>query len=308
MKKDYIRLLKKIFIIAVLLIVIDVLAGKLFQQFFYKLKSGESAQTTYAVTKANEQCVIFGSSRAVHHYIPSVVEDTFALSCYNAGKDGQGILYQYAVLKSMLSRTTPRVIILDVDADEFVENEAGYGRLSALLPYYYYQKEVQDVVNERSPYEPFKALSGLYRYNSLLLNTVFGSIKQENDGIEKGYKPLDKIWNKPMAEGRTNKKEKVDSIKIEYFKNFITEAKKQGTAVYVVVSPVFETQIVKPSSLQIAEDLCKQEEVPFINVRQESAFISHPEYFADIEHLNESGAGIYSKFICNRINELRKVR
>lgn len=308
MKKDYIRLVKKIMVIAGILVVIDLALTKLFQHFYFKLRSGESAQTTYAVTKATDQWIVFGSSRAVHHYIPSIIEDSFALSCYNAGKDGQGILYQYGVLKSILSRTTPKVIIIDADADEFRENEAGYGRLSALLPYYYSKREVQDVVNERSRYERIKTFSGLYRYNSLFLNTFFGNLKQDSDGIEKGYKPLDKLWNKPLTSAMAIKKDPIDSLKVNYFKRFIEDAKKRGSDVFVVVSPVFEREITRPVSLQITESICKNMGATFIDARQDTAFISHPEFFADIDHLNEKGALVYTKFICNKIKQQAEIK
>jgi hypothetical protein len=307
MKHECIRFGKKVFIVAGILVVLDILAGKLFDHFYFRSTSGESAQTTYAVTTAAEDCQVFGSSRAVHHYVPGIIEERFSYSCYNAGKDGQGILYQYAVLKSILLRKAPRVILLDVDADEFRQNEAAYGRLSALLPYYYSHQEVQPVVNERSRYEQIKALSGLYRYNSLLLNTVSNVFKQENDGMEKGYKPLQKQWNKALAAAKKMRKESIDSIKINYFRQFLGDAKKAGSTVVVLVSPVFEKETTPVVSLEIAKSICEELRVPFINSRQEAQFISQPAYFADIDHLNEQGARAYTGYICNEIRKRRLV-
>ncbi len=302
MKKDYLLFGKKLLIFLVVIGVLDVAGGKLFQRFYLKGTSGESAQTTYALTKATEDCVVFGSSRAVHHYIPSLFTDSLKLSCYNAGKDGQGILYQYAVLNSILSRKAPRAIVLDVDADEFTDNEVSYGRLSALLPYYYVQKEVQPIVNERGYYERIKVLSSLYRFNSLLLNTLVSTVKQDSDGFENGYKPLNKWWNRPLEKAAKKRVENIDTIKVGYFKKFLQSAQAKNIAVFVVVSPVFEKETVKASSLQMVQNICEEMKLPFLNVRQDPRFISHPDYFADIDHLNEKGALAYTRYICNEIS------
>lgn len=302
MTKDYILFGKKLLIFLIIISILDVIGGKLFERFYFKGRSGESAQTTYALTKATEDCLVFGSSRAVHHYIPAIFTNSLKLSCYNAGKDGQGILYQYAVLNSILSRKIPKAIILDVDAEEFTENEISYGRLSALLPYYYRQKEVQPVVNERGYYERVKVFSSLYRFNSLLLNTLFSSVKKGPDGFENGYNPLRKQWNKPLNDAATRRKEVIDTTKVHYFKKFMLQAKARNIAVFVVVSPVFEKETVKASSLQMVRDICEQMELPFLDARQDARFISHPEYFADIDHLNETGALVYTRYICDEIN------
>ena len=41
------------------------------------------------LTKAD--LLVFGSSRANHHYVPEVFEDSLKLTFYNTGKDGSGI-------------------------------------------------------------------------------------------------------------------------------------------------------------------------------------------------------------------------
>lgn len=56
--------------------------------------------------------LIFGSSRAAHHYVPSILSDSLDMSCYNCGMDGNGIIYGYGKLKTITARYYPKIVIL----------------------------------------------------------------------------------------------------------------------------------------------------------------------------------------------------
>ncbi|WP_315814274.1 hypothetical protein [Paraflavitalea speifideaquila] len=147
------RLLYKLSIFVLIIVAGDFLLGQALRYWYFKQQSGLLYRTTYAMDMTNSKALIFGSSRANHHYHPRVIEEGLGLSTYNTGRDGNFILYNTAVLKSTLKRYTPSVIILDLDIFSFNQSPENYDRLSALLPYYKAHEEIRDIVELRSPFE-----------------------------------------------------------------------------------------------------------------------------------------------------------
>jgi len=306
MSKSYIIFFKKLAILLLLLVAVDVLLGKLLAHYYFKMRTGQSARITYAMTKANEEVIVFGSSRANHNYVPGILEDIFHLKAYNAGVDGQSILYHYCVLKNIQLRVKPRVIILDLNVDEFAKDELSYNRLYALLPYYTVCKNIQPVVDLRSPYEPIKSLSNLYRYNSFILPVILNTTLSRTDDSKKGYVPLHRSLDLNLPVGSSGKKSiETDSVKVNIFRSFIQDAKGSGANVFVFVSPRYQKQHSITSTIAIAEKICSLQQVSFINYCESSFFNTHPEYFQDIFHLNNNGAEIYTRMICEAIKNGR---
>ena len=58
--------------------------------------------------------IILGSSHAVRHYVPSVIQDSLGLTCYNCGEPGCGIIPAYARYKMVAERNKPKLVIYEV--------------------------------------------------------------------------------------------------------------------------------------------------------------------------------------------------
>ena len=67
------------------------------------IEVGGRGRDNYICDKSVDDILIFGSSRAVHHYNSSMIEDSLGMSCYNCGDDGNGIILSYGRL-SMISQ------------------------------------------------------------------------------------------------------------------------------------------------------------------------------------------------------------
>ena len=78
--------------------VLDALAGWLLRHYYFTQHSGSMYRTTYSMESATHDILIFGTSRATHHYKPEVFERTLGMTCYNAGKDGTQILYHWSLI------------------------------------------------------------------------------------------------------------------------------------------------------------------------------------------------------------------
>jgi hypothetical protein len=195
--KGYKKFFIKLFIFLAIVVLFDFAIGAALRHYYFKQESGVQYRTTYSMEQTKADLVIFGSSRATHHYVPDVFEQRLNMSYYNVGRDGNFIFYHYAVLKSILKRYTPKIIILDISGAEFSVGQDSYDRLSALLPYYKTHPEIRPIVELKSEYEKIKLASSIYPFNSSIITIALGNAefnKKRNDDTE-GYVPLKKNWN-----------------------------------------------------------------------------------------------------------------
>lgn len=306
MKKNnqYLLFGKRLFFFALLIVFVDIIVGKAIEHFYHKVKYGQTVRIEHAMMNATENVIIFGSSRATHHYDSDIFEASFGLSAYNTGIDGETILYYYCVLEAILTRCTPQIIILDLNSNEFVKNKKSYDILYLLLPYYNKYKQIQPIVNLRSRYEFIKAYSNLYRYNSFLLPVILNNIMYRKEESTKGFTPLYGVYDFKHNNNEGDTSAELDSVKISVFKTFLQKAKEKTGKVFVIVSPSLRKEDRNTASLQIAANICQEKGIPFMLYNQSDFFNSHPEYFKDATHLNDQGAKIYSQMVSSDMQKI----
>ena len=174
-EREHPHFLVKLFLFLIIVFLLDFATGSILKYLYYKQDSGLLYRTTYAIDSTKADVLIFGASRANHHYYPGAFEKRLHMSCYNAGRDGNDIFYHYAILQGVLKRYTPKIAILDFAREEFFKNQESYDRLSSLLPYYDRHPEMRSIIQLKSPYEKYKLLSKIYPYNSLIFTIAVGN-------------------------------------------------------------------------------------------------------------------------------------
>lgn len=300
----YLYFLAKLFLLFLIVFLLDFSFGKTLRHFYFKQESGLQYRTTYAMENTVADIIIFGSSRANHHYHPEVFEKKLPYEYYNAGRDGSYNLYHYSVFKSILKRHKPKMVILEFGKEEFKKTQVGYDRLSALLPYYKTHPEIREILDHKSDTEPLKLLvSEIYPFNSSIFTIAIGnaSINKTRRGDIKGYVALDKTWNEPIKSVQPSPAYHMDSVSIWAYKSFLQECKSAGVILYVVTSPYFEKSNFLDSSMQLGKKIAEKYNVPFIDFSHDEKLISQPELFADHLHLNDKGARIFSEMVIDRI-------
>lgn len=297
MKKFILRLVLGLIFIALF----DFVIGSTLRYFYFQQDSGFQYRTTHSLNYTEDEVLIFGSSRANHHYDPKVFESKLNMSCYNTGRDGTYLFYQTALLKTILKRHQPKVIIYDFFGSfEYSQND--YDRLSSLLPYYEEHEEIQEVLELKGPFEKLKTLSKIYPYNSLLFNIITGNMefnKEKNKDI-KGYVPLYNVWDNKLKSIETANKYKCDPNKLKAFQDFIHLCKKNNIELYVVVSPVFY-KYESDYSIATCEKICSDQDIPFYDFTRDDEFLKKREWYADILHLNQTGAKKFTGLISDSI-------
>jgi len=305
-EKKYLYFFYRLFLFFFIVFVLDFVTGSLLRHYYFAQKAGSQYRTNYSIDKANADIMIFGSSRAVYHYIPTIFEESLNMSCYNAGSLDQHILYHYAVFKSVLKRHIPRIVVLDVTSEEFKRNKQSYDKLSILLPFYNTHPEVRTVIDLRSPYEKIKLMSKTYPFNSSLLMIAGGNTKYfaERKQDIKGYIPLKKIWKDPIVNSPFPDYE-VDNMKLSFFEKILQDCIKNNIRLYLVHSPEYFIHENEDRSLKFVEKLAQKYCIKFMDFTNDPLFTNDPSLFNDPYHLNSKGAKMLSRRIAENLVQIK---
>lgn len=298
----------RLFILLIILFVIDYSLGSLFRYVYFKQESGELFRITYSIEKTKEDILVFGSSRANHHYHPEVFNKKLNLSFYNTGSDGEHIFYQAAVLKGVLKRYTPKIILLDFVAAEFEKDRPSYDRMSCLLPYYHDHPEMRSILELKSPYEKYKLFSKLYPYNSEIFQMLLGGTKYKKLKHEdiNGYIPRKEVWDEPIKTMVYREKYTLDSNKIKVFDSMIKDCISAGSKLYIVCSPYFFDAKNQEYSIRLGKKIAEKYNIDFLDFSDNSVFTKNVNLFADFAHLNDIGARIFSEMVIDSLIEKNK--
>ena len=299
------KIILNILIVIVAVVVLDFVVGRSLRYFYFKEKSGLHQRTTYSMETTNADVLVFGSSRANHHYVPIVFEDSLKKTFYNLGRDGNGIFFQIALLNSVLKRYTPKVIILEYSG-EFEKGDFAFDKLSSLLPYYRTHKEIRGVIDQREPLDKIKLISEIYPFNSQALTIAIGNTKTNKRGAAdcKGYVPLYGEWQNELDTALKYNLYKIDTNKINTFKEFITKSKNLGIQVFVIRSPIFR-KLSKSQGINICNEVCAAEKIPFWDFSADTSFLNNKSLFQDVVHLNDKGATAFSKLVVSKIKDYK---
>ncbi|WP_221392633.1 hypothetical protein [Dyadobacter sp. NIV53] len=305
-KNTYLKLFLKFAVLVVLIYLLDIVVGAGVKRLYFKPTEGKFHDQTYAFDSTKADVLIVGSSKAAHNYVSQDIEDSLHVSTYNAGHEGAHFLHQYALLKSVLKRYHPKVIIWDY-YNGIKHDPVTYYELSVILPYYETHPEIRPIIDMRSQFEKFKMISKIYPYNSTLVynaNKLLGLYKNpEKDKSVKGYIPLRSKWKDEIKMESKNLEPPLDTTCIAAYKSIIRYCKSNDIQLIMVNSPVYKTFKRTPNYDKLAMEIADQEDIAFLEFTKDSTFIKNPQYFNEPAHLNVEGAKIFTNKL---IAEIRK--
>lgn len=296
MKQFLIKLLALFSII----FIIDFLLGYVFNHMVEGAVGGNNGRINYICNQTNEEMLVFGSSRADHHYNPKILMDSLGVSCYNCGEDGNGIILNYGRLLMMLERYRPKIIFYDVAIGFDLLTNDNHKYIGKLKPYYE-RNGIKQVFLTVDNKEQWKMLSQLYRYNSSFLTIIADRFHPIRSMGFQGFRPLEGQMDK-MKVSKVDRKPKAyqfDSLKIDFLNKFID--KTENIKLVFVESPLWYGM----DTLQLApiREICMQRNIPLIDFSNNPKFVGNNEYFKDGSHLNARGADEFTKDL---IIELKK--
>jgi len=293
------------------LLIVDFTLGFFAKQIYFNQKTGKHARITYSIKKTpSSKILIFGSSHANRHYIPSVFEKELGLSCYNAGVQGQKIIFHSTLQKIILKRAKPELIILNIDEDWLYKSDEAYDRLSDLFPYYWeYREIIKPSLSIQSKLIDFKLFFKSYQENSTIIHAIKYFLFPQKDF--KGYRPLfgklkrpNIISNNNNVVTTSNQTKTFDTNFITALNSFITNAKKYNIKLIFVKSPnLIKKDFSKNASLNKIKEIANRKDIPFFDYSNSEHFIFKYSLYYDGSHLNDDGAHLFSELLVELIKK-----
>lgn len=302
------KFLLKVALFFVLVAVLDVICGWGFDILRSKARGGQTHKNEYIAKECVDDILILGSSKADHHYVPSVFEDSLGLTCYNAGEMGCGIIPAYIRFQMVSNRKKPRLVLYEVTPTyDYLETDS-YTHYLGAMRQYADRKDVRKVYLDFSDgLERFRLLSNMYCNNSKVLMNLKDVFAKPD--IWKGYEPLNgkinpnKVSKNVSDEIKTDKP--IDSLKYAYFEKLILETNRDEIPLVFIISPQFNNN-TRSWEYEPAFELGHKYNIPIIDNRNCKIFVKHSDYFQDGTHLNHEGAVAFSQYVVNQIRDLIK--
>ena len=294
------RYIVGILIFFVAVVACDIILGCVFDYLFTHAKGGDTASQHYVADVMQEQVIVMGSSRATHHYVPSVITDSTGLSCYNCGRDGNGIIYHYGRFLLLSQRYHPRMVIYDVSyAFDIVKEKDNLKYVDFLKPFAR-RDCIRQYVGEFAPKECWKQLSSMFRYNGKLGQIIMDNVRPLQQNLN-GYKPFHQVMDyEPEKEPETEMT--VDTLKLYYLQSLIRKCKADNVALLVCVSPLYLADDAE--RYEPVLQLCLKEHVPFVSYYRDPMLSCDRKYYKDQIHLNDTGATLYTRSLMRYIKDV----
>ncbi len=297
------KLIIHIVIISGLFFVIDRTVGLILKQLYSQSNATDEYKIGYANAETTDDLLFMGSSRCLHHFVPSVFEKAYGMTCFNAADWGiKNIYYHYGLLGNILSRYTPRVIVFEIHPCDYLDTPySGTERAGSLAPFCGMSDECDEMLKISGKYWPYK-FSTVYRYTGSLPALLFGRWGGMDRSL-KGWKPLDgqldtiglKAEEFPF---------KVHQQKVQLLERFIQDCQTKNIKLCFMVSPMYIC--TNQDVYKVPRDLAKQYSIPFFDYFRDFQFMGHAELFYDYGHLNREGATIFSEKVCDELKDYIK--
>lgn len=296
----------KKFVLKVLLfftcvVVMDYAFGQFFSYLRAHAKGGSTANCEYIANRANEDIIILGSSRATHHYVPQIIEDSLGLSCYNCGEEGNGVILAYGRLKMLTNRYKPKLILYEITSGYDYELFEANTKYLGYLRQYYDKEGIKELFDDfDDELSSLKMKSKMYQNTSRLLpNLLDNAIMRDN---HQGYDPLYGHLDSLSVAIHKVKNMNIDSLKLGYVEKILKLAQSKEIPVIFMISPRYHYGD-DMSEYEPAIQLCEKYGVRVINNVNESSIAPYASLFQDVTHLNDSGARLYSQLFVRQLKE-----
>jgi hypothetical protein len=298
----------RVLIFLVALVLCDAVFGWVAQTLFYSQKSGKYARLTYIVKSDTSAIIVLGSSHANRQFVSQQIEDSLHESTFNYGTQGQKLLFNRAIYEIRKSRAKPKMVLLNVDPDWFIDKHNQQDRMSDLYPYY--GSEGGAIFRDFSQKDRFlaqvKFLSKTFPYNSTIVHVIRYKMKSQED--VKGYAPLYGVVDSVLLQTQLDA-EKVasrpkalpagyDSTLVNLFGQFVEEITRDHIRLFVIVTPT----LLRPEYWEVqlnekTREICRGKNVPMIDFSGSDFFMHNRQLFEDLAHLNDSGSRIFTKMV-----------
>lgn len=296
---------KKIVFIAIILGIVvgcDWLIGAVTKDAILNVRDVgvNQTNTVQAFFKRTADVLILGPSTANHHYDCKIIEDSLGMTCFNAGRDGQNIIYDAMVLEGFLTRCTPKLVVVDVTHSTL--SDTWMSSLNDFNCYYGFLQPIDDIIDSiGGTLDRFKRLSNIYRYNKTwewLLNARFAKTAEDLDG----YRPLEVKEFKGLQSTKESGRFVMDDRCRHYLERIINVCKEMDVKILFAISPTLV--IDNGNFAKDVNDVLQKKGLWLMNWNGDTTYTNHPELFYDKTHLNAKGAAAFTKEFVGKVKDV----
>jgi hypothetical protein len=265
--------------------------------------------------RVNSDVVIYGSSRAMVHLDPKIINDSLDVSTYNLGINGHNFWLQYYRHKELLEHNVkPGFIIHSVDIFTLAKRKDLFN-MEQFLPYMLYNMDLHHWLESYEGYSwydyniPVIRYYGQFKTIGRVLKATFTGETMADSGRFLGFSAQHLKWNDDLAKAKRkipNFIASVDPQTVKLFDTYLRECIEANIPVVLVYSPEYiEGQdFVKNRSeiMNIFAVFSAKYNIPFIDYSHDSISYNK-EYFYNASHLNATGAQVFTSKLIHDIKK-----
>ena len=290
------KFIYSILILLVMVIVGDWAVGRWLRHIYEHTHCDEIGRLNYISDSVTADIVVLGSSRALHHYVPSIITDSTGLSCFNCGFENEGIVFHYALLRQLQQRYQPRLIVYELTYDYDIQYLSWRPASLKHIHTMGYLRCRDSILRSVDSWERVKMLSQIYPYNSIAFTALASRKPTIYDSalVDNGYIPqFKRMQPDPNWEFHPQKwDEQIDTLKVSYLKKMITE---NAGHLLVAVSPRYLSP--EDNIYGLVQQLCNENGVPFVCMVSDPVISRDISLWEDDGHLNHTGAQMFTRAV-----------
>ena len=267
--------------------------------------------------RVNADIIISGSSRALSHYDPRVIQDRTGRSAYNLGMNSSQVDFEWVILKTYLNHNArPRLVIQNLDLFSFEITKPGELYDPGYYMPYLYDREIYGFFREVEPGAWKCKYIPLYGYavEDMRFTWAWGLLRclgiQGRQDYYLGFNPRPGRWNQDFErfklDARNGVRYAVDPAGARSLEGIIELCQRNGIQIVLVYSPEYiEMQGLETNRREIIakfQQISERFKVPFWDY-SDSPLSQQRDYFNNSEHLNQDGAELFSKDLARRLVE-----
>lgn len=273
----------------------------------YLIQEGIKTSSYREIKKWNEvieggidaDILIVGSSRALVHFDPRIIEEKTGMTCYNLGLDGSKYGVQKKVLELYLEKNQkPKILIWSLDFHTFQDFEGIY-RYEQFIPYWSEPKVKEILALNKGMNLSYLNIPIVRFFNNPRIKyrglLAWASIKYWEPMLEKGYRITSKKWIGDLDEIFQEKREikmEFDFEQFEDFKKLNQNLMDRYVKVHWVISPYFKTAIEAITNRKKISSYLNQESlsigVSFQDLSYSEISLSQDNFYNG-GHMNQNG-------------------
>lgn len=250
--------------------------------------------------------VILGTSRALEHYDPYIIDSITGLQSYNLGMGGYSINSELMKYRYFLHyNPQPRYIIYDMDQLPLaIDTVAHKFQSEQFLPLFFDVAIRGELMN--IGYSWIDAYIPMARYWGYQIQNKRGilealNLKHYHDySSYKGHTPDPDPWNPTRLHITDSIKPRVDKEAIELLETFVADCQKSGIKLIFVTSPIYHTYVEMSPQwnkyIAYIDSLAQSNNIPYLNYMNHPICSDSTSFNAGV-HLTPEGTKIFSEIL-----------